>query len=220
MEKIIIALAGNPNVGKSTLFNGLTGMRQHVGNWPGKTVERKEGTFKYNDYEIDVVDLPGNYSLTAYSIEEIVSRDYIVDEHPDVIVNILEAANLERNLYLTVQMLELGANVVLALNMNKAADDKGYKINADRLSKLLGIPVVKFEAIDDTGREELLQTIVKASKSPNNVINRLEYGSEIDEHIGQLEKIVNEDISGIDAPSSWIALKLLEDDDEVVEKNI
>jgi len=218
MEKIIIALAGNPNVGKSTLFNGLTGMRQHVGNWPGKTVERKEGTFKYNDYEIDVVDLPGNYSLTAYSIEEIVSRDYIVDEHPDVIVNIVEAANLERNLYLTVQMLELGANVVLALNMNKAADDKGYKINADRLSKLLGIPVVKFEAIDDTGREELLQTIVKASKSPNNVINRLEYGSEIDEHIGQLEKIVNEDISGIDAPSSWIALKLLEDDDEVVEK--
>jgi len=202
MEKLEIGLAGNPNVGKSTLFNGLTGMRQHVGNWPGKTVEKKEGTFKYNDYEIKVVDLPGNYSLTAYSIEEIVSRDYIVDEHPDVIVNIVEAANLERNLYLTVQMLELGANVVLALNMNKAADDKGYKINADKLSKLLGIPVVKFEAIDDTGREELLQTIVKASKSPNNVINRLEYGSEIDEHIGQLEKIVNEDISGIDAPSA------------------
>ena len=206
MEKIKIALAGNPNVGKSTLFNGLTGMRQHVGNWPGKTVERKEGTFKYNDYEIKVVDLPGNYSLTAYSIEEIVSRDYIVDEHPDVIVNIVEAANLERNLYLTVQMLELGANVVLALNMNKAADDKGYKINTDKLSKLLGIPVVKFEAIDETGREELLQTIVKVSKSPKSVIDRIEYGTEIDEHIEQLEKIVNEDISGIDAPSSWITL--------------
>jgi ferrous iron transport protein B len=218
MEKIKIALAGNPNVGKSTLFNGLTGMKQHVGNWPGKTVEKKEGTFKYNDYEIDVVDLPGNYSLTAYSIEEIVSRDYIVDEHPDVIVNIIEAANLERNLYLTTQMLELGANVVLALNMNKAADDKGYKINIDKLSKLLAIPVIKFEAIDETGREELLQTIVKASKSPKNVINRIEYGSEIDEHIEQLEKTVNADISGIDAPSSWIALKLLEDDDEVVEK--
>lgn len=218
MEKIKIALAGNPKVGKSTLFNGLTGMRQHVGNWPGKTVEKKEGTFKYNDYEIDVVDLPGNYSLTAYSIEEMLSRDYIVDEHPDVIVNIIEAANLERNLYLTTQMLELGANVVLALNMNKAADDKGFKINVNTLSQLLGIPVVKLEAVDDTGREELLQTIIKASKSPKNVINRIEYGPEIDEHIEQLEKIVDADISGIDAPSSWIALKLLEDDDEVVEK--
>lgn len=218
MEKIKIALAGNPNVGKSTLFNQWTGMKQHVGNWPGKTVEKKEGTLKYNDYEIEVVDLPGNYSLTAYSIEEMVSRDYIVDENPDVIVNIVDAANLERNLYLTVQMMELGANIVLALNMNKFASEKGYKINANELSKLLGIPVVKIEAVDDTGREDLLKNILEVSKSPNNVINRLEYGSEINEHIKELEKIINEDISGIDAPSSWTALKLLEDDSEIVEK--
>ena len=111
MKKIKIALAGNPNVGKSTLFNKLTGMKQHVGNWPGKTVEKKEGTFQYRDYEIEVVDLPGNYSLSAYSTEEIVSRDYIINEHPDVIVNVVDAANLERNLYLTVQMMELGANM-------------------------------------------------------------------------------------------------------------
>lgn len=218
MEKIKIALAGNPNVGKSTLFNQLTGMRQHVGNWPGKTVERKEGTFKYNDYQIDVVDLPGNYSLTAYSIEEVVSRDYIIDENPDVILNIVEAANLERNLYLTVQMMELGANVVLALNMNKFADEKGFKININKLSKLLGIPVVKIEAVDDTGREELLKSILEVSKSHNNVIDRVEYGSEIDEHIKQLEELMDEDISDIDAPSTWIALKLLEDDSEVTRK--
>ena len=218
MERIKIALAGNPNVGKSTLFNQLTGMKQHVGNWPGKTVERKEGTFKYNDHEIDVVDLPGNYSLTAYSMEEIVSRDYIVDENPDVIVNIVDAANLERNLYLTVQMMELGANLVLALNMNKFADEKGLKINIDKLSKLLGIPVVKIEAIDQTGREDLLKSIIKVSKSPNNVIDRMEYGKELSEHVNQLEKIIEEDVPGINAPSSWVALKLLEDDEEVLRK--
>lgn len=218
MEKIKIALAGNPNVGKSTLFNQLTGMRQHVGNWPGKTVEKKEGTFKYGGYEMDVVDLPGNYSITAYSVEEIVSRDYIVNEDPDVIVNVVEAANLERNLYLTIQMLELGANVVLALNMNKFADEKGFKIDIDMLSTLLGIPVVKFEAVDETGREDLLKSILKVLKSPNNVIDRIEYGSEIDEHILQLKKVIDETKTELNSPSSWIALKLLEDDIEIVEK--
>ncbi len=218
MEQIKIALAGNPNVGKSTLFNQLTGMKQHVGNWPGKTVEKKEGSFNYNGNEIDVVDLPGNYSLTAYSIEEIVSRDYIIDEKPDVIVNIVDSANLERNLYLTVQMMELGANLVLALNMNKFATEKGFKIDVDKLSELLGIPVVKFEAVDNTGREELLKTIIKASKSPNIVLNRIEYGNEISEHIEQVEKVVNDDKIKFEAPSKWTALKLLENDNEIVKK--
>lgn len=218
MEKIKIALAGNPNVGKSTLFNQLTGMRQHVGNWPGKTVEKKEGTFKYDEYEMNIVDLPGNYSLTAYSVEEIVSRDYIVNEDPDVIVNVVEAANLERNLYLTMQMLELGAKVVLALNMNKFADEKGFKIDIDMLSTLLGIPVIKFEAVDETGREDLLKSILKVLKSPNNVIDRIEYGSEIDEHILQLKKVIDETKTELNVPSRWIALKLLEDDTEIVEK--
>lgn len=218
MEKIKIALAGNPNVGKSTLFNQLTGMKQHVGNWPGKTVEKKEGSFKYKENEFEVVDLPGNYSLTAYSVEEIVSRDYIVDENPDVIVNIVDSANLERNLYLTVQMMELGANLVLALNMNKFADEKGFKIDIDKLSELLGIPVVKIEAVDKTGQDELLKTVLKVSKSPNNVLGRIEYGQELSEHIQQLEEIITKDIPTINAPSSWTALKLLENDKEVVKK--
>jgi len=218
MDKIRIALAGNPNVGKSTLFNRWTGMRQHVGNWPGKTVEKKEGTFKHDQYEMEVVDLPGNYSLTAYSVEEVVSRDYIVDEKPDVIVNVIDAANIERNLYLTVQMMELGANLVLALNMNKFAREKGLKINKKQLSQLLGVPVIEIEAVDETGSEELLKSIVKISKSPNIVLDRLEYGNEVSEHIQQVKEIIDEDISGMDAPSSWIALKLLEDDPEITKK--
>nr|WP_319372983.1 ferrous iron transport protein B [uncultured Methanobacterium sp.] len=224
MEKIKIALAGNPNVGKSTLFNRWTGMRQHVGNWPGKTVEKKEGTFRYNQYEMEVVDLPGNYSLTAYSVEEVVSRDYIVDEKPDVIVNVIDAANIERNLYLTVQMMELGANLVLALNMNKFARDKGLKINKKQLSELLGVPVIEIEAVDETGGEELLQSITKVSKSPNIVLDRLEYGNEVSEHIQQIQKIIDQDLSAdeklsvLNAPSSWIALKLLEDDPEITKK--
>ncbi|EKF85637.1 ferrous iron transport protein B [Methanobacterium formicicum] len=224
MEKLKIALAGNPNVGKSTLFNRWTGMRQHVGNWPGKTVEKKEGTFKYNQYEMEVVDLPGNYSLTAYSVEEVVSRDYIVDEKPDVIVNVIDAANIERNLYLTVQMMELGANLVLALNMNKFARDKGLKINKKQLSELLGVPVIEIEAVDETGGEELLKSIVKVSKSPNIVLGRLEYGNEVSEHIQQIQEIIDQDLSTdeklsvLNAPSSWIALKLLEDDPEITKK--
>ena len=218
MEKIKIALAGNPNVGKSTLFNQLTGMKQHVGNWPGKTVEKKEGSFKYKGNEFEVIDLPGNYSLTAYSVEEIVSRDYIVDENPDVIVNIVDAGNLERNLYLTVQMMELGANLVLALNMNKFADEKGFNIDTLKLSELLGIPVVKIEAVDKTGFNELMKAVLEVSKSPNDVSGRIEYGHEISEHVEQLEEIINRNISTINAPSSWTALKLLEEDKEVVKK--
>ncbi len=218
MDKIRIALAGNPNVGKSTLFNRWTGMRQHVGNWPGKTVEKKEGTFKYKGQEIEVVDLPGNYSLTAYSVEEVVSRDYIVGEKPDVIVNVIDAANIERNLYLTVQMMELGANLVLALNMNKFAREKGLKINKKQLSQLLGVPVIEIEAVDDTGSEELLKNIVKSSQAPNIVLDRLEYGNEVSEHIQEIQEILDEDVPGLDAPSSWIALKLLEDDPEITKK--
>jgi len=219
MDKIRIGLAGNPNVGKSTLFNRLTGMRQHVGNWPGKTVEKKEGTFQYNNYEIEVVDLPGNYSLTAYSAEELVSRDYIINEKPDIIVNIVDAANLERNLYLTVQMMELGANIVLALNMNKFADEKGYKIDQKALSQLLGIPVVKIEAIDETGEEDLLKSILKSYESPKDVVDRIEYGNEISDHITELIDEIDTHLKMENrVPSSWVALKLLENDEEIINQ--
>ena len=164
-EKHTIALAGNPNSGKSTVFNALTGARQHVGNWPGKTVEKKEGTWRYDGLEFEVVDLPGTYSLTAYSLEEIIARDYIVDEHPDVVVTVVDAANLERNLYLVVQILEMGARVVVALNMSDLADSRGLKIDVDKLSEGLGSPVVPTVASKGRGLDQLKAAIVKAVKS-------------------------------------------------------
>ena len=164
-KKITIALAGNPNSGKSTVFNALTGARQHVGNWPGKTVEKKEGICTFDDYEIHVVDLPGTYSLTAYSMEEIIARDFIVEGKPDVVVDIVDASNLERNLYLAVQLLELGANLVLDLNMMDMAEARDHRIDVKALSELLGVPVVPTVANKGKGIKELLATIVKAAEA-------------------------------------------------------
>lgn len=164
MKKLIVGLAGNPNVGKTTVFNKLTGMRQHVGNWPGKTVEKAEGHFKHGNYEYNVIDLPGNYALSAHSMEEIISRDFIVDDDSDVIINVVDAANLERNLYLTVQMMELGANLVIALNMNDFAKKKEHIIDIKLMSKLLGIPIVEISAKTGDGFEKLLNTVEKQAK--------------------------------------------------------
>ena len=218
MANLKIGLAGNPNVGKTTLFNTLTGLNQHVGNWPGKTVAQAKGHYKHGGAEVEVIDLPGNYALSAHSIEEIVSRDFIVDEESDVIVNIIDAANIERNLYLTVQMMELGANLVVALNMNKYAQDKGYTIDAKKLSELLGVPVVEIEANSDKGKEELLKTIEQAAKNPVNTTERLVYNTELEEHIAELQAVIEEDKNLLDVPSSWIAIKLLENDEIVEEK--
>jgi ferrous iron transport protein B len=159
MPHATIALAGNPNVGKSTVFNALTGARQHVGNWPGKTVEKKEGTWTYKGRSYTVVDLPGTYSLTAYSIEEIIARDYIIDGRPDAVVVVVDAANLERNLYLVVQIIEMGAPVIVALNMTDIADGKGLRIDVQKLSQGLGVPVVPTVARDKQGLESLGATI-------------------------------------------------------------
>ena len=160
-----IALAGNPNTGKSTIFNALTGARQHVGNWPGKTVERKEGTCKYNGSEWEIVDLPGTYSLTAYSLEEVIARDFIIDQRPDLVVVVVDSANLERNLYLVVQILEMGAPVVVALNMSDIADSRGLKIDVPLLSQGLGAPVVPTVASKGQGLDQLGAAIVKAIKA-------------------------------------------------------
>jgi len=160
-----IALAGNPNAGKSTLFNALTGARQHVGNWPGKTVEKKEGTWQHNGVEYAVVDLPGTYSLTAYSLEEVIARDYIVDEKPDVVVAVVDSANLERNLYLVVQILEMGAKVVVALNMSDLAESRGIKIDVPMLSQALGAPVVPTVASKGQGLGQLKETVVETTKA-------------------------------------------------------
>jgi len=165
-EEFTIALAGNPNCGKSTIFNSLTGGRQHVGNWPGKTVEKKEGIWRHDGRDIRVVDLPGTYSLAAYSLEEVIARDYIVHERPQVVVSVVDAANLERNLYLAVQILELGADLVIALNMSDTAESRGYKIDIAKLSEGLGgIPVVPTVASRGLGIEELKEKIIQAARS-------------------------------------------------------
>ncbi|MBQ6349876.1 MAG: ferrous iron transport protein B [Methanobrevibacter sp.] len=218
MTKLIVGLAGNPNVGKTTVFNRLTGMRQHVGNWPGKTVERAEGHFNHGSYEYDVVDLPGNYALSAHSMEEIVSRDFIVDDDSDVIINVVDAANLERNLYLTVQMMELGANLVMALNMNDFAKKRDHIIDIDLMSELLGFPVIEVNAKTGDGFEELLAAAEKASKNPVDSSAKLSYGNELKEHLADIQALIEKDKNLLDVPSEWTAIKLLEKDSIVIEK--
>jgi ferrous iron transport protein B len=164
MPDLTIALAGNPNAGKTTIFNALTGLRQHTGNWPGKTVEKKEGEIEHGGLTINIVDLPGTYSLTAYSPEEIIARDFIIEEHPDVVVNVVDATNLERNLYLTVQILELDVPVVLVLNMTDDLHKDGAKINVPELSRMLGnIPVISTTANQGKGIPELIATAIQAA---------------------------------------------------------
>jgi len=219
-KEITVALVGNPNSGKTTVFNNLTGARQHVGNWPGVTVERKEGSYRYQGYTVRVVDLPGVYSLTAYSMDELIARNFIVDGEPDVVVNIVDASNLERNLYLTVQLIELEVNLVVALNMFDMAESRGYEIDIEQLSKLVGAPVVPMVAARKQGRVELLREIVNVfeGKIARNRI-KLYYGSEIEEHIAELEALISQDEQlSHQFPPRWLAIKLLEDDQEVLQK--
>ena len=218
MKKLIVGLAGNPNVGKTTVFNKLTGMRQHVGNWPGKTVEKAEGHFKHGNYEYNVIDLPGNYALSAHSMEEIVSRDFIVDDDSDVIINVVDAANLERNLYLTVQMMELGANLVIALNMNDFAKKKEHIIDIKLMSKLLGIPIVEISAKTGDGFEKLLNTVEKQAKKPIDSSEKISYSNDIKGHLAELQEIIEKDETLMNVPSIWTAVKLLERDTIIIDK--
>ncbi|MDV0444146.1 ferrous iron transport protein B [Methanorbis rubei] len=190
-KRIIVALAGNPNCGKTTLFNNLTGMRHHVGNWPGKTVtiERKEGKATYEGTTLEIVDLPGTYSLSSRSLEEEITVEYLLHEKPDVVVNIVDAAHLERNLYLTLQLIELGVPLILALNMNRYADAEGIIIDTKKLSASLGVSVVRIEAIDDTGKDQLIQEVLK---KPAATTNPPHYSNEIEQHLAELLKILPE----------------------------
>jgi len=219
-KKIIVALAGNPNSGKTTIFNNLTGARQHVGNWPGVTVEKKEGTLKYNGYEIKVVDLPGTYSLTAYSLDEIIARNFVVEEKPDVVVNIVDASNLERNLYLTTQFMELGVKLVIALNMSDLSEARGQKIDTKQLSEFLGAPVVTTVGHKNKGTDELIKAIVDMADGKFNMDKvTAGYGEEIEEEIRKIEELIQRDTGLMQRyPSRWLALKLLEGDEEVTKK--
>ena len=218
-KEITIALAGNPNSGKTTVFNNLTGAKQHVGNWPGVTVEKKEGNLSFKGYDIKVVDLPGVYSLTAYSLDEVIARNFVVDENPDVVVDIVDASNLERNLYLAVQLLEMGAKLVVALNMMDVAQSRGYQIDVAELSRLLGAPVVPMVATRHQGTQELLETIVCVAEDKIQVKSlRLNYGREMEEEIAKLEEIIATDSRFQGYSPRWLAVKLLEEDEEIIKK--
>lgn len=216
MEKLKFLLAGNPNVGKSTIFNHLTGMKQHVGNWPGKTVEQKSGSFEFDNYDIEIIDLPGNYSLTPYSVEEQVSRDAIIHEENDAVINVIDAENIQRNLYLTLQIMETGANTILAVNLLNYAEDVGFKINLKKLEETLGIPIVVVDAREGTGLNELVRATIKAANHPKDCSSRLTYGFELDDHVNEVKGLFPNLKIG-SAPDSWTAIKLLEGDDEVID---
>lgn len=165
-KNLRVALAGNPNCGKSSLFNALTGARQHVGNWPGKTVEKKLGSFSQDGVEVELVDLPGTYSLSAFSVEEILARDYILQEKPDAIISVVDTSNLERNLYLTVQLLELGVPVIVALNMSDLAAARGLRIDERALGAALGAATVMTAAHRGEGVAALRAELLKLAQAP------------------------------------------------------
>jgi len=215
-KTITVGLAGNPNVGKSVIFNALTGSRQHVGNWPGKTVERAEGVFYHQGWEIHVVDLPGTYSLAAQSPEEVIARDYIISAEPDVVIDVVDATSLERNLNLTLQILELTDRVVVALNLMDEVRRQGQVIEIEALEEHLGVPVVPIVATEGEGFPELIEALVAVAEGRREMRPAsVDYGLTVERHLQSLR----DDLSRLDIErrSRWVALKLLEDDPQIVE---
>ncbi|MBS7636207.1 ferrous iron transport protein B [Candidatus Bathyarchaeota archaeon] len=220
-KELRVALAGNANVGKSVIFNQLTGLNQVVGNWPGKTVERAEGTLHFKGYAIRIIDLPGIYSLSTFSIEEIVSRDYIAVEKPDIIVNVVDASALERNLYFTLQLLELEAPIVMALNQVDYAAKKGIRINTEKLSEILGVPVVPTVAITGSGINELLTTVIAVASGEKKLQPlKVKFGVEVEKRVKKLQELVQRRLPQLCEvyPARWVATKLLERDSDVAGK--
>lgn len=208
-----IALVGNPNCGKTTLFNALTGSRQHVGNWPGVTVEKKVGKLKYKGEDQEIVDLPGTYSLGAYSEDEVVARNFIIKDKPDVVVNVVDATNIERNLYLTTQLLEMDTKVIVALNMMDEAKSRKIDIDVNKLSKELGIPVIPIVATKKEGIDKLIAKMIEHAKEGEVEKVQIAYGKEIENEISILKAAIEESAASLEYPSEWTAIKLLENDE-------
>ena len=218
-RKLRIALAGNPNSGKTTIFNALTGAHHKVGNYPGVTVEKKEGQRIRGDRVYHFIDLPGIYSLTAYSIDEVVTRDFLLDEKPDLIIDVLDSTNLERHLYLCLQFQELGIPVIGALNMTDEAEAKGIKIDAEALSRILGIPMVKTIGTHGTGIDFLLDKVDETMEHPQPQDRSIRYGDEIEAKLQRLQTLINLDEHfAARFPSRWLAVKLLEKDANAYER--
>jgi len=221
LRKITVALAGNPNSGKTSIFNMLTGARHHVANYPGTTVETKLGTCVHDGFRITVVDLPGAYGLAAFSDEELVARNFIIDEKPDIVVNVIDSSNVERNLYLTTQLIEIGVGLVLAFNMSDIAVQRGILFDTDQLSRLLEAPIVPTTGNKAKGRAELLDAIVAVANAPRKPrTHNITYGDEIKKMLNQIEPLIRyrqPDLAG-KYDSRWLALKLLEQDNDILSK--
>ncbi|MCX7845276.1 MAG: ferrous iron transport protein B [Dictyoglomaceae bacterium] len=212
-KKIRVALCGNPNVGKSTIFNLLTGLRQHTGNWPGKTIEKKEGIYIKDNYVLEIIDLPGTYSLTSRSVEEIIARDFIIREKPDIVVVIADASSLERNLYLLAQILELYSQVILALNMIDLLSEKKYRIDFIKLEEKLGIPVIPMVANKGIGIGDLIEKIIKIFEGQQKYLpKKIDYG-DLEKIIEKIEEKLPKNLDGYN--SRFISIKLLEGDEIV-----
>jgi len=213
-KKINIVLAGQGNAGKSAVFNYLTGLHQHIGNWAGKTIEKREGTLFYNGYTIDVLDLPGIYSLTTYSVEEVISREYIIHHHPDCVIDIVDSTNLERNLIFTLQLLELECPVILALNMIDLAKKKGLTIDFMKLQSLLNAPVIPTVASRGSGLTRIIDRVIELKgEKTDHRIHR--YGKEIENCIKQLSDLLQ--VVNLPYPVRWVAIKLLEKDNDITK---
>ena len=210
-----IALAGNPNCGKTTLFNALTGSNQFVGNWPGVTVEKKEGKLKGHK-DVTIMDLPGIYSLSPYTLEEVVARNYLINERPDAIINIVDGTNIERNLYLSTQIMELGIPVVMAVNMMDLVEKAGDKIHTDKLSKLLGCEVVEISALKGTGIQKAAEEAISLAERKNEVTPVHEFDSKVEDAITAVGTMLGMDIP--EAQKRFFAIKLLEKDDKIKEQ--
>ena len=213
---IRIALAGNPNCGKTTLFNALTGSNQFVGNWPGVTVEYKEGKYK-GEKEVKIVDLPGIYSLSPYTLEEVVSRNYLIDEKPEAIINVIDGTNLERNLYLTTQIVELGIPVVIAINMMDVVEKNGDKINTKKLSEEIGVPVIEISALKNRGLKEIVDAAVKAAKEAKPQSPKHRFNGSVEHAFAHIEELC---LHGIEDENvqRWYSIKLFERDEKIQEK--